>query len=412
MKRERIFNKYRIVPIQYLKSSGNLLGWLIARAAAQAVLTIVLARALGANSYGLYVGIIAVASFLSPFAGLGLSNIVLRNSSKDPKNIDFYFTKAFNILVLSSVFCVLLSWIIAKFLLPNSVPWIAVLAVIATEIVSSSLSELYARHMQAQNRVSFYGLVTIGLPLIRLICFGLLLLTINDLNVEYVLWTHAACGTLFTLIIWQFKPKHQDCLNPAEDMTIKAGLQFSLAMFSNRMQNEFNKPILSHISFGIAGNYNIAQRVNELASIPLVALQEALWPRLYSLNNPLARLISSGIFILFNACLISFIIWITAPFIPKLLGEGFNETANIMRYLAFLPIFQVLRSLINFQVINRNKMSLLGWTYIFGALTSIVLVYAMIPAYGLIGAVIAAYTAEAVMLVILLTGLYARSKNG
>lgn len=399
------------MPKKYLKSSCKLLGWLLVRATSQALLIFLMAKALGATHYGQYIGIIAVASFLIPFAGLGLSNIVLRNSSKDTKNSGYYFATAFKLWALSSAICIVIAWIVAKILLPNSLPWISAFAVIAVEIISNSFSELYGRHVQAKHQISLFGLVNSGLPLVRLIVIGSLILFYDSFDVASALWAHALSGMVFTFIAWRFIPQNDGKTEPSEPISADSGIPFSLATFSARMQNEFNKPALAHIGFDVAGNYNIAQRINEMASIPLSALQEVLWPKLYSHENPLSRLVASGAFMLIIAGMTGGVLWMIAPAIPMFLGPDFAATTDVMRGLAWLPVLQVLRNLINFQIINKNYLKLLGWTYLIGALTSISGVYALVPTYGLMAAISITYATEAVMIVILLAGLY-MGENG
>src|SRR3546814_18531870 len=73
-------------------------------------------------------------------------------------------------------------------------------------------------------------------------------------------------------------------------MLATSGLPFSMAAFATKLQAEFNKPILAHLGFDLAGAYNVAQRASDLASMPLSALPESLWPRLYAQPNPLRQL--------------------------------------------------------------------------------------------------------------------------
>src|SRR3546814_15377469 len=75
-----------------------------------------------------------------------------------------------------------------------------------------------------------------------------------------------------------------------ESMLATSGLPFSMAAFATKLQAEFNKPILAHLGFDLAGSYNVAQRASDLASMPLSALQESLWPRLYAQQNPIRQL--------------------------------------------------------------------------------------------------------------------------
>lgn len=109
---------------------------------------------------------------------------------------------------------------------------------------------------------------------------------------------------------------------------------------------------------------------------------------------------------LITAGIISCTLWLIAPVIPMFLGPDFAATTDVMRGLAWLPMLQVLKNLINFQIINKNYLKLLGWTYLIGALTSIAGVYALVPTYGLMAAISITYVTEAVMIVILLVGLY------
>src|SRR3546814_8276172 len=61
---------------------------------AQVAILFLLARQMGSERYGQFVTVIAVASFVSPFLGLGLSNIVLRNGARDPAHMPSYLSHA------------------------------------------------------------------------------------------------------------------------------------------------------------------------------------------------------------------------------------------------------------------------------------------------------------------------------
>src|SRR3546814_6349238 len=114
-------------------------------------------------------------------------------------------------------------------------------------------------------------------------------------------------------------------------MSATSGLPFSMANLSMRLQGEFNKPALAHLSFGLVGTYGVGQRVNDLASMPLIALQEALWPKLYSHQDPLNQLRRTGIILLLMAAMCSSAIWLTAPVVPLLFGNDFNGITHVMR---------------------------------------------------------------------------------
>src|SRR5690606_31547645 len=78
-----------------LATQGSaLLGWMALRAGVQIATVFLLATELGAAAYGQFVVVVAVASFLTPFAGLGLAGMVLRNGARDPSGAPAYLALA------------------------------------------------------------------------------------------------------------------------------------------------------------------------------------------------------------------------------------------------------------------------------------------------------------------------------
>ena len=49
----------------------------------QAAYFIIIARSLGPEQYGAFVAVVAIAAILSPFVGLGTSNLIIRNAVRD-----------------------------------------------------------------------------------------------------------------------------------------------------------------------------------------------------------------------------------------------------------------------------------------------------------------------------------------
>ena len=80
-------------PGRLAQHGGALLGWMMLRAAAQAGTVVLLARAMGATAYGQVVAILATASLVVSFAGLGLSHIVLRNAARAGQVVQNLFNR-------------------------------------------------------------------------------------------------------------------------------------------------------------------------------------------------------------------------------------------------------------------------------------------------------------------------------
>ena len=398
-------------PGQYLRSSTGLLGWMLLRAGGQAALVVIVARAIGAEDYGQYVAALAVAAFLTPFAGLGLAGMLLRNAAKDPLHASIYLGRAMRLWLGSTAACILLAWPIAALLLPDGVAWLPACAAIAVEIAASSLTEIEARRQQAQHRTHAYGAANAGLVAARLLAIGSLLALDATRDVQAVFWAHAAGGLAYCLLLWQRMPWPLPRGEAPERMTATSGVPFALGALAMRLQGEFNKPVLAHLGFGIAGNFNAAQRANELVSMPLLALQETLWPRLYAQEDPSRRLRLTGAFLIVLALACGVALWFAAPLLPFLLGADFEQAVAIMRALAWLPTLQVTRSLLNFRIIHAGGTRVLGWAYGIGAVVSVASVAWLVPAHGTAGAITASYAAELAMITVLAVGSQLWSKE-
>lgn len=391
-------------PGRLVQHGGALLGWMLLRAAAQAGTVVLLARTLAAQTYGEFVAVIAVAGFAVPLAGLGLSNMVLRNVARDPQAASWYLGRATTIWTRTLLPLAAAAIGIALLLLPRGLPVAAMSAVICGELLVSSLTELTGRYRQAQHRYHAYGAINAGLPLLRLSALGLLISLTNRTDIASVLWTFMAASVAYALLLWPAVRTAAPVVveGATEPMPVHSGLPFSASALAMRLQAEFNKPVLAHAGFGLAGSYNIAQRAVDMASLPLQALQEALWPKLYAQANPLPQLRRTGAALLLMALTMGALVWVASPLLPLLVGHAHEGAIHVLRMLAWLPLLQVGRSLLNFHAIHHGHLQHISWSCILGGGVSVCAVAALVPAQGMAGAVIASYIAEITMSLALL----------
>lgn len=190
-----------------------------------------------------------------------------------------------------------------------------------------------------------------------------------------------------------------------ESMVASSGLAFMVSVVAARLQGEFNKPVLAHSAFAMAGTYSAAQRFVDLACMPLIAMQEALWPRLYAHDNPMRALIRTGACLLGLALACAGFLWMAGPLLPWLLGADYASAAWTLQWLALLPMLQTLRSLLSFHWIHHGRMQRIGWSSMAGAGVGLMALTYLVQAYGLGGAVVATYLCEIVMIIILLVGI-------
>lgn len=383
-------------PGRLARHGGALLGWMLVRAATQAGTVVLLARTLTAQTYGEFVAVIAVAGFAVPLAGLGLSNMVLRNVARDPLAASWYLGRAAAIWRQTLLPLAVIAAGFAFWLLPKGLPAAAMTAAICGELLASSLTELVGRYRQAQHRYHAYGAINAGLPLLRLLALELLVFLTNRTDIASVLWTFTAASLAYGLLLLpvvRVAPPVA-AVSAMEAMPVTSGLPFSASALAMRLQAEFNKPVLAHAGFGLAGSYNIAQRAVEFTSLPLLAMSEALWPRLYAQADPMPQLKRAGVVLMGGAMGLGAGVWLAAPLLTLLVGSDYAQAVETMRWLGLLPAMQVGRNLITCHSIHRGWMHNIALTSIFGGIISVIAVSTLVPALGLLGAVLATYATE------------------
>lgn len=399
-------------PGAYLRASSGLFGWLMLRAAAQAAMVVLLARVLGVDGYGLFVTALAVSSFFSPIAGLGLGGLLLRDGACAPAELPRQLGMALalwwpTMFVSSLAATALLAWS-----LPSRVPLAALAAFALAEVGTASFVELAARVEQARHRVGAFGAILTGLILARLI--GVLFYAATgQASAAGYLWVYAITSTLYALALARRLVIEHAPIWPAKRTWAMAreSVPFMIGALSFRLQAEFNKPLLAQASYGQAGNFNVAQRVVDLASLPLQALQEALWPRLYAGRHSARQLWLVGVILCAAALLGGGVLVLLAPWVARLLGEGFEVTAHLVMLLALLPALQLMRNLLNAVVTQQRRQSILTMIYLMSGVAGILFNLLLVPAAGLQGAVAASYLVEAVLLILLGAVVLSRSKG-
>lgn len=398
----------------YLGASAKLTGWLLLRAGSQAVMTFATARVLGPGDYGHFIALMAVAAFFSPMAGFGLHGVILIRGAREPENLPNLIGATLCLWVGATLLFGLCGLAIALLSFPHPEHGAAIALVVLTEIACSSLVELIARIEQSQQRGQRFGAILAGFALARLIAAACFIL-IGDIELSLWMTLYATTGIVFCigLLLWLFRTQAIRKPDRVHWHLLREGLPFGIGATSMRLQGEFNKPVLAQISFAATGNLNVAQRAIDVVSIPLTALQETLWPRLYAHPEPYRHLrIATGIFGL--AIALGALLSIAAPLLPHILGQGYAQSTILVIWLAWLPCLQIIRNFVAAFVIAKGRQQQLTLVYTVSAGIGMVVNLQLISRYALMGAVASVYIVEILTIVLLLTllvGKHHRSKE-
>ena len=376
------------------------MAWLMVRASAQVAMVVLLARWLGAQVYGEFITALAIASFFTPLAGMGLQAVVLREGAANPDKLYVLLKRALRIWRLAWVGATLLAALVGWAFLPRPASTPLFILLCAGEIGAGSLVELLGRSQQARERPQRFGQLLAGLSLARLAALGALL-ALHELTLESWVLAYVSSSMAYAALVLRLAPcpaVDTTSLEHTDRQLVRLGLPFVSGAIAFRIQAEFNKPVLARLGYSLAGNFSVAQRAVDVANLPLMALQEALWPRVFASEDPRGRIFHSGSAIMALALLGGTLLAICAPLLPRLLGAGYAETASLLALLAWLPAVQVVRGLSNALLMAERRFDVLLRVYVFGTASAMLTNLVLILAYHLSGAVIAAYANEALVI--------------
>jgi len=372
------------------------------RASFQALSVLVMARFLGAEGYGYFVALLAVSGFFVPLASLGLGGIILRDGARDPNMLMTLVGKVLSIWWPVALGLSLVSCLVAGWFLPRAGVGVLVLLFLVVEIISNSLIELLSRCEQAQGHLRAYGLLLAGLPLARLFGLSIPVFMASD-DVRLWLFAYAVLVVLYLLAVafWFCRRYRPRLSSDREWSMVRTAFPFLVGAASFKLQAEFNKPLIAQMGFAQVGNFSAAQRVVDLACLPLSALQESLWPLFYSRQGKRTSLLLASGMVMALALLfgVSFV-WV-APWLPRILGDGFVGASAILSLFALLPLLQVVRNLMNALIIAKDRQSCLTTVYFFSAIASVLLNVFLIPVRGIEGAIWSMYLVELGVLLLL-----------
>ncbi len=389
-------------PGAYARDGARIFFWFCLRATFQAVTIVLLARWLGASGYGVFVGALAVASFFTPMAAMGMPSVLLRDGALHSDRLPWLLMRALRLSLLATTACVVTATLAQWWSLPPSAPVWALALLAAGEIVGGALTEIFARTAQANARSHRFGAILTGLAAARLAAL-LVLAAFSPPTPSTWMLAYGLSSLVYVAFLmlgaWPLMGHARQVAFVSSNwketgLAVREGLPFVTGSLAFRLQAEFNKPVLAHLGYAQAGAFSIAQRAVDLAALPLAALQEALWPRLFAAANPRQRAWRSGALLLLLAVATGLALALVAPLLPLLLGLDYQEAGQVLVWLALLPALQVGRNLGNVWLIAHGYSHLLTVVYVLAAVAGVSLTLLWVPRYGLRGAVAAAYGGE------------------
>ncbi len=395
----------------------------------QAAYFIILARTLGAENYGSFVGISALASLLSPFVPLGSDDILVKEVSVKRGVFPTYWGNALLILLVNSVVITSCLLLISGLIFPDNVPLTSIGFILIADLLCLNLQDTSNKAMRTVGIVKKAAQLIVLSTLGKLLAILGIITFINDLDfsaaVDIQTWSvlyfiSSLLVSLFALLTINKTVGKPKLMLSRLKSDIKQGIYFSLGMSANNINNNIDKTMLvSMASLNATGVYGSAYRFINIGNVPVQSLFNATYPRFFQYGSQgwdkCLNFAKKLLPIVVGYGIISWVgFQVFAPVVPKILGAEYGNVISTLRWLAPLPLISGLQLLVSNTLTGLGHQKARSIIQIMSAVFNVGLNLWLIPLYGLYGAIWATLvsdTLRVVGLVVALFYLYNSSKK-
>lgn len=372
-------------------------------AVSQGVFIILLARTLEVQEFGLFTGIIAFIHFFTPFLGFGSDSLLIRNISREKKSyavsvaisLKFYLLSAF---VLSGFLYLLNSYILS-----TPFPYYLFWYLVAAEFLFQ-IAHLPGRIFQSFEHMKGASIMWFLVVLTKLLTVFFFVLFEGGSIELWSVWYFSGAliisfllfgGTLLTFGRISFRgPYH------GVSMSLRKGLAFS---FSNSLEKTYSDVdkfmLLKLASQQAVGLYGAAYQFLKFADLPVRSLLAVTYPVFFqkgdrgveSVFQYAKKLLPYTFFI---GLAVSGSLFVAAPLAPLLLGNDYQATVHIIRWLALVPFLQSIYRIPADALSGSGKQNLRVKIQLIAVILNVALNFVMIPMYSWNGAIAATLISE------------------
>ena len=411
------------------------------RALVQAGYVLVLARELGPDGFGALSAVLALVALAMPFTSLGAVHLMVRAVVREPAGAPGQLASATVVTAVGGAVGTVVVTALGAAVLGGQVLGAQVLgagpgtggatagtgtatltllatiaALAAADLVGALLAELCGGLYSATGRMRRTASIQLAYSGLRLA--GALALLVAPAAFTLGAWAAVYATLSLTGAAVLVVAVRRD-VGPARAVPStylhqwRDGLAFSIGLGSQAVHNDVDKAMLARITgAGAAGVYTAAYRLVDMAFVPVRALLSAAYPRFFAAGErgiagtlALARSmapVSLGYAVLAGAGLL-----LGAPLAPLLLGADYADVVPVLRGLALLPLLKVAHYLAADALTGAGLQGGRSAWQLGVAALAVVLNLALIPTYGVTGAVVSSLACDAA-LTVALWGLVAR----
>jgi O-antigen/teichoic acid export membrane protein len=374
--------------------------------ASQLVMFILVTHTFEKDVYGTFVGVVSLALFVGPFSSFGAGYLVVQRVVSKGEALVPAILRAWTTVIAGALVLGGLLVAFHGFVLPQATT-ILLLEILCAELFFNQLVQANRFIGQAIDKLWLTPVMTATSGVMRVL-FAVWYLrirsnpTIEGWGVFYVL--SVAVGAMVGIAIIWFMVGDQIKAKFPSRRDLGEGLTFSINVSSAMLKGDADKFLLARMNQEAAnGVYSAGYRILGLATVPNTALGDATYARFFAASGPkeaiaLAKRLSAVSLVLNTIS--GVVVIVGASFITGLLGDSYADTAEVLRWIAFVPLLSA------WQLFAGNALSGIGHhrTRLYQTMSSaglnIVLNIILIPSMSWRGSAVATIITELYLVVL------------
>ncbi|MEL6927080.1 MAG: oligosaccharide flippase family protein [Cyanobacteria bacterium J06600_6] len=382
----------------------------------QGIYFVILARSLGTEKYGAYVGIISIVSIFIPFASWGSEKIIIQNVSRDRHTFrEAWGTGILRTLIFGSGFISLI--LIAYSFIP--LPGISVETVFfiaLANLIFLRLNDLVRDSFVGVGLLNYTARTIFIVSLNRF--FAILFLIAISTSPSIITWARLYCLATFLAAVFSTHTLVKQVDYPKFILrrvkrNLRLGFSFAIGISAQSIYNDLDKSMLAKLSVTTeaAGIYGAAYHILNVAFTPVLSVAMASFRNFFQKGTQGIK----GSFELCKKLLpmslgysIAAIVGlaICSPLIPIILGSEYANSAIAVVLLSPTIFFKTMHIFAADTLTGADLQSVRSSSQVVVAIINGVLNFWLIPLYSWRGAIIATITSEFLLTALLWIAVY------
>ncbi len=317
----------------------------------QAAYFVIIARTLGVANYGAFVGTTALVAIVSPFVGVGIETLLLKNVAKDRHLFREYWGNALWMVLVSGVVLMGGLALVRPIILPSISP-LLILLVAVSDLIFGSVTNIAIRAFQAVDRLNISAQINIFVMFTKVVAaFSLMYFFAKPTLLEWTwlyFFSSVAAALLAAILV------HRSLGAPKLALArilpeLKEGFYFSISNSAYTIYNDIDKTMLARLStLEATGIYAAAYRLIDVAFIPVISIAGAAYADFFRKGKDVvAATVAFAKPLVVTTSAYSLVagmgLLLFAPVVPYILGSDYANVVDALRWLAPIPLFRGLQ---------------------------------------------------------------------